>query len=94
MVSLSQSVHPLRKSIIWFNLFQARGRARAEESTYVLVASGGSGAAERENVNIFREKMMHKAIKHVQQMPQEEYLQKVKPAHGSVYSQISNGFSC
>ncbi|XP_020668240.3 interferon-induced helicase C domain-containing protein 1 isoform X3 [Pogona vitticeps] len=59
-------------------MMQARGRARAEESTYVLVASGGSGAAERENVNIFREKMMHKAIKHVQQMPQEEYLQKIE----------------
>ncbi|KAJ7345706.1 hypothetical protein JRQ81_001656 [Phrynocephalus forsythii] len=59
-------------------MVQARGRARAEESTYVLVASGGSGAAAREHVNIFREKMMHKAIKHVQQMSQEEYLNKIQ----------------
>ncbi|KAH0621426.1 hypothetical protein JD844_022728 [Phrynosoma platyrhinos] len=59
-------------------MVQARGRARAEESTYVLVASGGSGAAEREDVNVFREKMMHKAIKRVQEMPREEYENKVR----------------
>lgn len=58
-------------------VFQARGRARADESTYVLVASERSGAVEREHVNMFREKMMHKAIRRVQEMPTEEYLQKV-----------------
>ncbi|XP_054828583.1 interferon-induced helicase C domain-containing protein 1 [Eublepharis macularius] len=58
-------------------MMQARGRARADESTYVLVASDGSGAVERENVNIFREKMMYKAIKRVQEMPQEEYSRKI-----------------
>nr|XP_054492654.1 interferon-induced helicase C domain-containing protein 1 isoform X2 [Agelaius phoeniceus] len=57
---------------------QARGRARADESTYALVASSGSGAVERENVNIFREKMMYKAIQRVQKMPQEEYLNKIQ----------------
>ncbi|ETE70526.1 Interferon-induced helicase C domain-containing protein 1, partial [Ophiophagus hannah] len=60
-------------------MIQARGRARAEESVYVLVASGGSGAAERENVNMLREKMMHRAIKRVQNMPHEKYLHKVRP---------------
>ncbi|NXM17052.1 IFIH1 protein, partial [Ploceus nigricollis] len=59
-------------------MVQARGRARADESTYALVASSGSGAVERENVNIFREKMMYKAIQHVQKMPQEEYLNKIQ----------------
>nr|XP_048726358.1 interferon-induced helicase C domain-containing protein 1 isoform X2 [Caretta caretta] len=59
-------------------MVQARGRARADESTYVLVASGGSGAVERENVNIFREKMMYKAIQRVQRMRQEEYLNKIQ----------------
>ncbi|XP_019378384.1 PREDICTED: interferon-induced helicase C domain-containing protein 1 [Gavialis gangeticus] len=59
-------------------MVQARGRARADESTYVLVASGGSGAAERENVNIFREQMMYKAIQRVQRMPQEEYVNKIQ----------------
>ncbi|KAM4669709.1 interferon-induced helicase C domain-containing protein 1 isoform 2-T2 [Amazona ochrocephala] len=59
-------------------MVQARGRARADDSTYALVASSGSGAVEREYVNIFREKMMYKAIQHVQKMPQEEYLKKIQ----------------
>ncbi|NXR58993.1 IFIH1 protein, partial [Rhadina sibilatrix] len=59
-------------------MVQARGRARADESTYALVASSGSGAVEREDVNIFREKMMYKAIQRVQNMPQEEYLKKIE----------------
>uniref|UniRef100_A0A8C0FBC2 RNA helicase n=1 Tax=Bubo bubo TaxID=30461 RepID=A0A8C0FBC2_BUBBB len=58
-------------------MVQARGRARADESTYALVASSGSGAVEREDVNIFREKMMYKAIQRVQKMPHEEYLKKI-----------------
>ncbi|NXS32168.1 IFIH1 protein, partial [Pomatostomus ruficeps] len=59
-------------------MLQARGRARADESTYALVASSGSGSVEREDVNIFREKMMYKAIQRVQKMPQEEYLNKIQ----------------
>ncbi|NWH30192.1 IFIH1 protein, partial [Chloropsis hardwickii] len=59
-------------------MVQARGRARADDSTYVLVAPSGSGALEREDVNIFREKMMYKAIQRVQEMPQEEYLEKIQ----------------
>ncbi|XP_007494333.2 interferon-induced helicase C domain-containing protein 1 [Monodelphis domestica] len=58
-------------------MLQARGRARADESTYVLVASDGSGVVERENVNLYREKMMHKAIERVQNMKPEEYAQKI-----------------
>ncbi|NWZ42245.1 IFIH1 protein, partial [Brachypodius atriceps] len=59
-------------------MVQARGRARADESTYALVASSGSGAVEREDVNNFREKMMYKAIQRVQKMPHEEYLKKIE----------------
>ncbi|NXU55966.1 IFIH1 protein, partial [Turnix velox] len=59
-------------------MVQARGRARADESTYALVASVASGAIEREDVNIFREKMMYKAIERVQNMPQEDYLYKIE----------------
>ncbi|XP_034988499.2 interferon-induced helicase C domain-containing protein 1 [Zootoca vivipara] len=59
-------------------MMQARGRARADESTYVLVASGESGAVERESVNMFRERMMHKAIGRVQDMPREEYIRKIR----------------
>ncbi|NXE46517.1 IFIH1 protein, partial [Casuarius casuarius] len=59
-------------------MLQARGRARADESTYALVASSDSGAVEREDVNSFREKMMYKAIQRVQKMPQKEYLNKIQ----------------
>ncbi|NXJ14957.1 IFIH1 protein, partial [Odontophorus gujanensis] len=59
-------------------MVQARGRARADESTYALVASCGSGAVEREDVNVFRENMMYKAIQRVQRMPPEEYLNKIQ----------------
>uniref|UniRef100_A0A672SBC6 RNA helicase n=1 Tax=Sinocyclocheilus grahami TaxID=75366 RepID=A0A672SBC6_SINGR len=43
-------------------MIQARGRGRAEDSSYTLVAEAGSGVAERESVNEYREKMMSKAI--------------------------------
>ncbi|XP_022349010.1 interferon-induced helicase C domain-containing protein 1 [Enhydra lutris kenyoni] len=58
-------------------MVQARGRARADESTYVLVANSNSGVIEREIVNDFREKMMYKAIDHVQNMNPEEYAHKI-----------------
>uniref|UniRef100_A0A8C9ICU5 RNA helicase n=1 Tax=Piliocolobus tephrosceles TaxID=591936 RepID=A0A8C9ICU5_9PRIM len=58
-------------------MVQARGRARADESTYVLVAHSGSGVIERETVNDFREKMMYKAIHSVQNMKPEEYAHKI-----------------
>ncbi|KAF4026434.1 hypothetical protein G4228_018433 [Cervus hanglu yarkandensis] len=58
-------------------MVQARGRARADESTYVLVAQSGSGVVERETVNDFREKMMYKAIDRVQNMKPEEYAHKI-----------------
>ncbi|XP_006867053.1 PREDICTED: interferon-induced helicase C domain-containing protein 1 [Chrysochloris asiatica] len=58
-------------------MVQARGRARADESTYILVASCGSGVIEREIVNDFREKMMYKAIDHVRNMKPEEYAHKI-----------------
>ncbi|XP_041117899.1 interferon-induced helicase C domain-containing protein 1 isoform X2 [Polyodon spathula] len=58
-------------------MVQARGRARADESTYALVAQEGTGVVERESVNIFRESMMKKAIAKVQKLPQAEYMKKI-----------------
>ncbi|XP_012584832.1 PREDICTED: interferon-induced helicase C domain-containing protein 1 isoform X2 [Condylura cristata] len=58
-------------------MVQARGRARANESTYVLVGNSDSGVFERETVNDFREKMMYKAIESVQNMDREEYDHKI-----------------
>ncbi|XP_036996299.2 interferon-induced helicase C domain-containing protein 1 isoform X2 [Artibeus jamaicensis] len=58
-------------------MVQARGRARADESTYILVAHSGSGVVQRETVNDFREKMMYKAIDRVQNMKPEEFAHKI-----------------
>nr|AHB62710.1 interferon-induced helicase C domain-containing protein 1 [Oryctolagus cuniculus algirus] len=58
-------------------MVQARGRARADESTYILVGCSGSGVVERETVNDFREKMMYTAIHRVQNMKPEEYEHKI-----------------
>ncbi|KAG8510446.1 Interferon-induced helicase C domain-containing protein 1 [Galemys pyrenaicus] len=58
-------------------MVQARGRARANESTYVLVGDVDSGVFERETVNDFREKMMYKAIERVQNMERNEYDHKI-----------------
>ncbi|KAM6177870.1 interferon-induced helicase C domain-containing protein 1 [Rhynchocyon petersi] len=58
-------------------MVQARGRARADESTYILFAPSGSGVIEREIVNDFREEMMYKAIDRVQNMKLEEYNHKI-----------------
>uniref|UniRef100_S4RSB1 Helicase C-terminal domain-containing protein n=1 Tax=Petromyzon marinus TaxID=7757 RepID=S4RSB1_PETMA len=55
---------------------RARGRARAEDITYSLVAMEGTGVVERENTNIYRETMMHKAIETVQSMKRDDYLKK------------------
>ncbi|XP_067843473.1 interferon-induced helicase C domain-containing protein 1 [Heptranchias perlo] len=59
-------------------MVQARGRARSDDSTYALVANEGSGVLERENVNVFREEMMYKAIKKVQEMPEEDYKKQIE----------------
>ncbi|XP_043930713.1 interferon-induced helicase C domain-containing protein 1 [Protopterus annectens] len=59
-------------------MLQARGRARADKSTYALVAQEGSGVDERESVNDFREKMMYKAIQKVQDMPENYYLSEIQ----------------
>uniref|UniRef100_A0A8C7IBX9 RNA helicase n=1 Tax=Oncorhynchus kisutch TaxID=8019 RepID=A0A8C7IBX9_ONCKI len=59
-------------------MIQARGRGRAEDSSYTLVAGEGSGVAERESVNEYREKMMSKAIDKVKKLDQEEYEKRIK----------------
>uniref|UniRef100_W5KRT9 RNA helicase n=1 Tax=Astyanax mexicanus TaxID=7994 RepID=W5KRT9_ASTMX len=59
-------------------MIQARGRGRAEDSSYTVVEEAGSGVAERESVNEYRETMMSKAIAKVCTMRQEEYERKIK----------------
>ncbi|XP_028847700.1 interferon-induced helicase C domain-containing protein 1 isoform X2 [Denticeps clupeoides] len=57
-------------------MIQARGRGRAEDSSYTLVEMEGSGVAERESVNEYREKMMSRAIQRVQKLPRADYEKK------------------
>ncbi|XP_062389982.1 interferon-induced helicase C domain-containing protein 1 [Sardina pilchardus] len=59
-------------------MIQARGRGRAEDSSYTLVETEGSGVAERESVNEYREKMMSKGIARVVRLPKAEYDNKIK----------------
>ncbi|KAM6985025.1 interferon-induced helicase C domain-containing protein 1 [Aplochiton taeniatus] len=58
-------------------MIQARGRGRAEDSSYTLVEVEGSGVAARESVNEYREKMMSKAIDKVKNMERVEYDKKI-----------------
>ncbi|XP_018091336.1 interferon-induced helicase C domain-containing protein 1 isoform X2 [Xenopus laevis] len=59
-------------------MVQARGRARADDSSYVLVAPSSSGAIERDSVNEYKEEMMHKAIAKVQKMERADYFEKTE----------------
>ncbi|XP_046569825.1 antiviral innate immune response receptor RIG-I-like [Haliotis rubra] len=47
-------------------LVQARGRARAEDSKFVLFTSNQQGAAEKEELNLIREMMMNEALVRLQ----------------------------
>ncbi|XP_056389739.1 interferon-induced helicase C domain-containing protein 1 isoform X2 [Hyla sarda] len=59
-------------------MVQARGRARAAESSFVLVASRLSGAAEHDDVNVYKEGLMHKAIQKVQKMDPKLFSEKIQ----------------
>ncbi|XP_010730514.3 interferon-induced helicase C domain-containing protein 1 isoform X1 [Larimichthys crocea] len=55
------------------SMMQARGRGRAEDSSYTLVEVKNSGVAEKECVNEYREDMMNKAIKKIRALNQADY---------------------
>ncbi|XP_042350470.1 interferon-induced helicase C domain-containing protein 1 [Plectropomus leopardus] len=54
-------------------MIQARGRARAEDSSYSLVDVKNSGVAEKECVNEYRINMMNKAIDKIRALDQADY---------------------
>lgn len=54
-------------------MIQARGRARAEDSSYSLVEVKNSGVAEKECVNEYRIDMMNKAIEKIRALDQADY---------------------
>lgn len=55
-----------------------------------MVEETGSGVAERESVNEYREKMMSKAIARVCTMSREEYEKKVRVPHDIHFSIFLN----
>ncbi|XP_069763339.1 ATP-dependent RNA helicase DHX58 isoform X2 [Narcine bancroftii] len=59
-------------------MMQARGRARAENSIYSVVAEKGGREVQREFVNEFREALMKRAIEDVQNMAQRDYQIKIR----------------
>ncbi|XP_077992802.1 interferon-induced helicase C domain-containing protein 1-like [Glandiceps talaboti] len=59
-------------------MVQARGRARAEDSSYTLVAGKSSGAAERELSNMYKEKLEKSAVDSVQKFKKEEFMKDIK----------------
>lgn len=63
-------------------LLQARGRARAENSVYSVVAKANSREVSREQLNENLVELMEKAIKAVQAMPEREYRLKVSAEEG------------
>ncbi|XP_056404815.1 ATP-dependent RNA helicase DHX58 [Hyla sarda] len=60
------------------SMMQARGRARAEDSCYSFLAESGGKESRREMTNEALEDLMNRAIKYVQDMPEGEYVAKIK----------------
>uniref|UniRef100_A0A4W6FYU6 RNA helicase n=1 Tax=Lates calcarifer TaxID=8187 RepID=A0A4W6FYU6_LATCA len=54
-------------------MIQAKGRGRAEDSSYTLVEVKNSGVVEKECVNEYRTKMMDKAIDKIRALNQADY---------------------
>ncbi|NWY47505.1 DHX58 helicase, partial [Sylvia atricapilla] len=59
-------------------MMQARGRARAENSVYSVLAKANSREVTRELLNEDLVKLMKRAIEAVQAMPEQEYCQKIQ----------------
>ncbi|NXD97726.1 DHX58 helicase, partial [Chaetorhynchus papuensis] len=59
-------------------MMQARGRARAENSVYSVLAKANSREVSRELLNEDLVELMKRAIQAVQAMPEQEYHQKIR----------------
>ncbi|KAJ1135883.1 hypothetical protein NDU88_002312 [Pleurodeles waltl] len=59
-------------------MIQARGRARAPDSTYSILAARGGKEERRECTNELLEQLMNRAIEAVQAMPEAEYLLEIR----------------
>ncbi|XP_061697716.1 interferon-induced helicase C domain-containing protein 1 [Syngnathoides biaculeatus] len=59
-------------------MIQAQGRARAEDSSYIVIEVKGSGVTEKETVNEYRKDLMAKAIARIQALDPAEYINRIK----------------
>lgn len=85
-----------------FSLLQARGRARAQNSVYSVLAKASSREVFREQLNEKLVELMERAISAVQAMPEREYRLKVSagkaalllPASACGQSPLHTDFRC
>ncbi|XP_049583805.1 interferon-induced helicase C domain-containing protein 1 isoform X2 [Syngnathus scovelli] len=59
-------------------MIQAKGRARAQNSNYIVIEVKGSGVTEKEFVNEYRVNLMSKAIARIQAMDPAEYNKQIE----------------
>ncbi|XP_037094938.1 interferon-induced helicase C domain-containing protein 1 isoform X2 [Syngnathus acus] len=59
-------------------MIQAKGRARAQNSNYIVIEVKGSGVTEKESVNEYRVNLMSKAIARIQAMDPAEYNKQIE----------------
>ncbi|XP_060910347.1 interferon-induced helicase C domain-containing protein 1 isoform X1 [Labrus mixtus] len=59
-------------------MIQARGRGRAEDSSFILIEVKNAWVAEKECVNDYRIDMMNKAIDKIRTLPQADYNRKME----------------
>ncbi|XP_061926521.1 interferon-induced helicase C domain-containing protein 1-like [Entelurus aequoreus] len=60
------------------SMIQARGRARAKDSVYIVIEVKGSCVTEKAYVNEYREDLMTQATARIRQLSPEDYNRKIK----------------
>ncbi|XP_061735920.1 interferon-induced helicase C domain-containing protein 1 [Nerophis ophidion] len=60
------------------SMIQARGRARAKDSVYIVIEVKGSGVTEKESVNEYRKDLMTEATARIRQLSPDDYNKKIK----------------
>ncbi|XP_061649242.1 interferon-induced helicase C domain-containing protein 1 [Phyllopteryx taeniolatus] len=59
-------------------MIQAQGRARAKESSYIVIEVKGSGVTEKESVNEYRKDLMTKAIARIRALDPAVYINRIE----------------
>ncbi|XP_054642059.1 interferon-induced helicase C domain-containing protein 1 isoform X2 [Dunckerocampus dactyliophorus] len=59
-------------------MIQARGRARAKDSSYIVIEVKGSGVTEKETINEYRKDLMTRAIARIREFQPAEYERRIE----------------